>query len=174
MPRLARNALALTLASALLAIASAQAHAQADYQPAPNFAPHANPVEDLNRAIIAAGQSHRRIVLEIGGDWNKWCHRLDLFFEFHPELRAQRDQNYIWLKINVSGENQNRQFLAGYPRIADYPHLFVLNPDGRLISSEQLKPLEDGKDISPDRMKAFLEKWSLPHSAPAIVRQPRP
>lgn len=160
----------------MLAIASAQALAQAGdtYQPAPNFDPQANPIEDLNQAIIAAGQSHRRIVLEVGGDWNHWCQRLDLFFEFHPDLRALRDQNYIWLKVNVSSENQNREFLAGYPHIADYPHFFVLNPDGRLIASEQLKPLEQGKDLSPERMKAFLEKWSLPHSAPSIVRQTRP
>jgi hypothetical protein len=82
-------------------------------------------------------------------------------FDSHPDLKALRDKNYVWMKVNMSRENENKGFLSQYPSIPGYPHFFVLNPDGRFYHSQETSPLEDGfRSYNPDRMREFLIKWA--------------
>ena len=52
------------------------------------------------------------------------------------------------LKVNFSPENQNRSFLRRYPRIPGYPHIFVLESDGRFLHSQGTAELESGRSYS--------------------------
>jgi thiol:disulfide interchange protein len=126
-----------------------------------HFRPNRNPAADLKQAIAEAEQTHRRILLDVGGQWCIWCKYLDQFFDSHPDLKALRDKNYVWMKVNMSRENENKGFLSQYPSIPGYPHFFVLNPDGRFYHSQETRPLEDGfRSYNPDRMREFLIKWA--------------
>ena len=40
------------------------------------------------------------------------------------------------LKVNWSKENKNEALLSKWPKIDGYPHLFVLDADGRLVHSQ--------------------------------------
>jgi thiol:disulfide interchange protein len=162
----ANIALALFLVLLVLPAASGAQAAPDDSEPADTFDPHANPVADLNRAIAEAQQTHRRILLDVGGQWCVWCKYLDQFFDSHPDLKDLRDKNYVWVKINFSRDNENRQFLSQYPAISGYPHIFVLTSDGRFYHSQETRPLENGaKSYDPERTKDFLVKWAPPQES---------
>jgi thiol:disulfide interchange protein len=124
------------------------------------FDPKRNAEHDIQTAIREATRSHRRIMLDIGGEWCGWCRALDRFYAAHPDLMAYRQKNFVWLKVNFSPENENRQVLSRYPKIQGYPHLFVLDQDGKLLHSQDTAPLEEGKSYNLDRMFAFLKKWA--------------
>jgi thiol:disulfide interchange protein len=120
----------------------------------------ADPALELQKAVAVAKKSGKNILLDVGGEWCIWCHRLDAFFESNEDVSAFLLANYVPLKINMSKENENKEFLSQYPNIPGYPHLFVLDSSGKLLHSQDTGELEEGKGHSHDKVLAFLEKWS--------------
>src|SRR5205085_1417883 len=111
-------------------------------------------------AVAEAKRTHRRILLEVGGDWCIWCHRLEEFFEAHSDLTAGRDAAFVTVKVNFSDESKNEAFLSKYPTIPGYPHIFVLESDGTLLHSQDTGELEAGKSYDHSKLMAFLERWA--------------
>ena len=64
------------------------------------------------------------------------------------------------MKVNFSEENENKAFLAAYPEIKGYPHLFVLDADGKLLHSQFTGDLEKGKGYDRGKFFAFLKGWA--------------
>lgn len=123
------------------------------------FDPSRNPFDDLKSTVELAKNMNKRIILDIGGDWCVWCHRIDAFMNNTEEIKSLLDENFIVLKINVSKENKNEKFLAQYPAIEGYPHFFVLETDGSLLHSQNTGDLEKDKDYDSEKFISFLNKW---------------
>ena len=153
--------LALLLLMGLgLSALSAQTSNQAKYVPVLKYDPQRNADQDIRDAVIEAKRTHRRVLLEVGGEWCSWCHTLDNYFDAHADLTALRDRNFVTVKINFSEANQNREVLSRYPAIPGYPHLFVLDSDGKFLHSQDTSPLESQKSYSLERLVSFLSYWS--------------
>jgi thiol:disulfide interchange protein len=127
---------------------------------ADTFDPKADPVKDLAAAVVRARTTNRRIILDVGGEWCSWCHILDRFIAGHAELGAAIARDFVWLKINFSPENENTAFLAKYPRIEGYPHLYVLGQDGELLHSQNTADLELGSSYDLAKMQTFFATWA--------------
>ncbi|HLO31801.1 MAG TPA: thioredoxin family protein [Anaerolineales bacterium] len=122
-----------------------------------------NPAEDLKQAISVAQQEHKRIMLELGGDWCIWCKYMDDFYKSHPDILQFRADHYVLVKVNVSPENMNEKFLSPFPIAAGYPHIYILESDGAFLHSQNTEDLEDGADsYVPEVFMAFLQKWAPP------------
>ena len=109
--------------------------------------------------ITEAQKVNKRIILDVGGDWCIWCHRIDNFIEGNKDLSNLLHNNFVVVKINYSPENKNEQFLSRFPKIPGYPHFFVLNKNGKLIHSQDTGKLEKGKGYDKEKFIAFLKKW---------------
>jgi len=167
MRNLTRSLVAATVGGVVFGIA---AHAQsgaatsAAAQPTqatePKFDPARDADQDIRDAVAEARRTHRRVILDVGGEWCGWCHALDRYFVEHTDLMAMRTTSYVWLKVNYSPENKNERVLSRYPAIKGYPHLFVLGDDGALLQSQDTSLLEEGPSYNLDRMKTFLTKWA--------------
>lgn len=131
------------------------------------YDPQADPEADLARAVGEARASGRRILLEVGGDWCIWCHRLHDFVESHERVHDAWTRGFVTVDVNFSKENENRKFLRKYPRIPGYPHLFVLDSAGKLLHSENTGELEDGKSYSESALLEFLKRWAPPAQSAA-------
>jgi len=123
------------------------------------FDPARDAAADLQLAMAEARHSGRRIVLDVGGEWCPWCHRMDAFLHDDAQLHALRDAGYVWMKVNYSEENENAAFLSRFPEVKGYPHLFVLDADGKLLHSQFTGALEAGKSYDRDKFVAFLKAW---------------
>lgn len=123
------------------------------------FDPTEDPFEDLKVTVDEATKLNKRIILDVGGDWCVWCHRIDTFMHSTEEIESLLNEHFIILKINFSKENKNEKFLSQYPAIEGYPHFFVLEKDGSLLHSQNTGELEKDKDYDKDKFVAFLEKW---------------
>jgi thiol:disulfide interchange protein len=150
---------AVLILSVVLA-GSYQALGQSKYLPVTKYDPRRDAAEDISAAIREAQHDHKRILLEVGGDWCSWCHTLDRFFEANPNLLLQRDQNFVTVKINYSEENENKEVLSRYGPVESYPHLFVLERDGKLMLSKDTGALESGKSYDLKKLTAFLKEWA--------------
>jgi len=124
------------------------------------YNPRRDPDKDLAAATEEAKRSNRNIFVVVGGEWCSWCHTMDRFFHEHSDLTALRDKNYVVMKVSMSQENPNRTFLSRFPRIQGYPHIFILDANGKLIQSQSTGELEDGRSYSLRRFKTLLERFA--------------
>jgi thioredoxin-related protein len=127
----------------------------------PKFDPTKNPFEDLKSAVELATESNKRIILDVGGEWCIWCHRIDAFMHSTEEIKTILEENYVVVKVNFSKENKNEKFLSQYPVIEGYPHFFVLESDGKLLHSQNTGELEKDKDYDKEKFMTFLNKWKI-------------
>jgi thiol:disulfide interchange protein len=158
--------------SAKPAAASVKASEPDDSSDAEKFDPLRDPNTDLEDAIARAQKSGKRIILDVGGEWCVWCHYLDSFFAKNPDLLKQRDDNFVWVKVNMSEENENKAFLGKYPQAPGYPHLYVLDTDGTFLQSQDTSVLELGKSYDISKVAQFIKTWAPTNAtaAPAVVK----
>ena len=153
-------AILVTVAHMPVLVGAAQTEGQTKYAPVVKYDPQRDAAQDIRDAVNEAQRTHKRILLEVGGNWCSWCHTLDRFFETHSELTEFRDRNFVTLKINFSDENENKEVLSRYGEIAAYPHLFVVESDGKLLLSKDTGALESGKSYDLVKLTAFLKEWA--------------
>jgi thiol:disulfide interchange protein len=124
------------------------------------FDPTRNAAADVARAVELAKASGRRVLVDVGGEWCSWCHVMDAFFASDAEARAVRDASFVWVKVNWSPQNRNEAVLSRWPKVAGYPHLFVLGADGTLLHSQDTGDLEAGRGYDRATFIAFLRRWA--------------
>ncbi|MFT7078051.1 MAG: hypothetical protein ACJA0P_004078 [Planctomycetota bacterium] len=69
------------------------------------------------------------------------------------------ESEFVIMKVNMSNENKNEEFLGHYPSVPAYPHLFVLDSSGTFLHSQGTGELEEGKGYEEAMFVAFLDKW---------------
>ncbi len=121
------------------------------------FDPARDSFKDLKAAKAEAKRSGRRILLDVGGNWCPWCMKLHAFWDAQKELKAQRDQGFVFVLVNFSKDSKNEKFLAQFPKVKGYPHFFVLDSAGKLLQSQDTGVLEEGDGYSADKIAAFLK-----------------
>ncbi len=124
------------------------------------FDPKRDAQKDIDNAIIKAQKLNKRILLDVGGEWCIWCRRLDSLFANNPDLSKFMYDNYEVVKVNYSPENKNEKVLSHYPKIPGYPHIFILDKNGKLLRSEDTSLLESGKGHDKNKVMAFLKEWA--------------
>jgi len=124
------------------------------------FDPARDPYYDLKQAVLEAKKTNRNILLDVGGEWCIWCHRLDEFFEMNKDVSDLLKENFIVVKVNYSPENKNVNFLSKYPKVPGYPHFFVLNKKGKLIHSQNTGELELEKGYDHNKVVTFFKEWA--------------
>lgn len=126
------------------------------------FDPQRDAAADLATATAAARAQHKRVLVDVGGEWCSWCHILDRFVATNADVKKLVDENYVWLKLNWSPQNRNEAVLSRWPRIKGYPHLFVLDSDGQLVHSQDTGQLEARADYDKGKVLAFLRQQRAP------------
>jgi thioredoxin-related protein len=123
------------------------------------YDPARDPAADLAAAVELARATDKRILLQVGGDWCKWCHRLDDYVAAQPAVATAIGKNFIIMKVNSSDENRNEEFLSHYSKVLGYPHWFVLDRDGKLVHSQGTADLEAGDSYSQPALLQFVDQW---------------
>jgi thioredoxin-related protein len=127
----------------------------------------ADPDADLRKATLQAQQENKRILMEVGGEWCIWCHKIDQFMKADPQIMSLLNQHYVVLKVNFSRENKNEKFLSRFPKVPGYPHMFLLEKDGKLLKNQSTTDFESGKGYDSAKFIAFLKQWAPPAQSKA-------
>lgn len=125
------------------------------------FDPSRDAAADLTAGLKLATKERKRVLVDVGGNWCSWCHKLDKLFKSDAEIGKMLKEKYVIVKINFSPENENKRVLAKFPKISGYPHLFVLDANGKLLHSQDTGLLETGPAHDPVKVMDFLKKWAL-------------
>ncbi len=118
-----------------------------------------DPFKDANAALTLARETDRNVLIEIGGNWCTWCHKMDAFLLENPTVYKALHSKYVLLKINVSDSNENEDFMKSLPPVLGYPHMYVSTPAGKMLLSKDTAELQDNSGYSKDYWLGFLNKW---------------
>ena len=119
-----------------------------------------SPFVDSVAALTLAKATNRQVLIEIGGNWCSWCHKMDTFLTNNPDVYRTLHSNFVLLKINVSDSNENADFMAALPPVLGYPHMYVSNANGKMLLSKDTAELLAGSEYSREYWLTFLNEWS--------------
>jgi len=127
-----------------------------------------DPFQDAAAALTLAKETNRQVLIEIGGNWCTWCHKMDNFLAKNPEVYQALHSQYVLLKINVSDSNENNDFMESLPPVLGYPHMYVSTAQGKMLLSKDTAELLIDNNYSREQWLSFLSKWSVSSSVVTI------
>jgi len=140
----------------LLALASATAKsAGRDIYPDPSQAR-----ADLAAALKTAAATHRRVLLDFGGNWCGDCQVLDLYMH-DSKNQPLIDANFVVVHINIGRMDANLDIAERYqiPVEKGVPALAVLSETGRLLYSQKSGQFESMRRLEVSAVTSFLVQW---------------
>jgi thioredoxin 1 len=143
------------LIAALLLIAGTVFAATRDIYPDP-----AQAKTDLANALKQAAATHRRVLIDFGGNWCGDCQVLDIYFH-NPENRPILDANYVLVHINIGHMDENLDIAQRYgvPVNKGVPALAVLSDNGKLLFSQKSGEFEAMRRMQANSVTSFLVQW---------------
>ena len=115
---------------------------------------------DLAAALKTAAQTHKRILLDFGGDWCGDCQVLDLYFHDAKNLPIL-EANYVLVHVNIGHMDANVDIAEKYgiPLHRGVPALAVLSDTGALLYSQKSGEFEDMRHLESSALTSFLIQW---------------
>jgi len=148
----------LTLLVAFAFYADSARCAERDIYPAPEQAKI-----DLAAALQASAATHKRVILDFGGNWCPDCRVLDLYFH-DPANKPLLDADYILVHVNIGRMNENVDIAERYgiPLRKGVPALAVLGERGELLYSQKTGEFEAMRGMQSSAVTDFLVRWKRP------------
>jgi thiol:disulfide interchange protein len=124
---------------------------------------------DLATALQTAARSHKRILLDFGGNWCADCQVLNIYFH-DAKNRPILEANFVLVPINIGHMDANLDIAERYevPLSRGVPALAVLSDNGTLIYSQKGGEFEAMRRMESSAVTGFLVQWKpegLPCSA---------
>lgn len=115
---------------------------------------------DVAAALKQAAATHKRVIIDFGGNWCGDCQVLDIYFH-NPENRPILEANYILVHVNIGHMDENLDIAQRYgvPIEKGVPALAVLSDTGRLIYSQKSGEFEAMRRMQASSVTNFLVQW---------------
>ncbi|RKD98663.1 thioredoxin family protein [Marinifilum flexuosum] len=125
------------------------------------YNPNADAKRDITEAVAKAKKEGKHVLIQVGGNWCPWCIKMHRYLHNQEEINKLLNDNYVFLEVNYSKENKNKDVLMdlGYPQRFGFPVMLVLNAKGERIHTQNTGNLEKDKGYDFDRVKSFLYNW---------------
>jgi thiol:disulfide interchange protein len=115
---------------------------------------------DLAAALKTAAASHKRILLDFGGNWCGDCQVLDIYFH-DPANLPILEANFVLVHVNIGKEDANLDLAQQYevPLNKGVPALAVLSEQGKLLYSQKSGEFEAMRRMESSEVTKFLVQW---------------
>jgi thiol:disulfide interchange protein len=118
---------------------------------------------DLAAALAESAATHKRVILDFGGNWCTDCHVLDIYFH-DTANKPLLEANYILVHINVGRLDENLDIAERFqiPLRKGVPALAVLGEHGELLYSQRAGEFEAMRGMQSSAVTGFLLRWKQP------------
>ena len=126
------------------------------------YDPSDNAEVAIAKAVSKAANESKHVLLQIGGNWCRWCLAFDQKVSTVDTLKKEIDANYVVYHVNHSKENWNWEVLKtlDYPQRFGFPVFVILDGNSNRLHTQNSEYLEEGKGHSTDKILQFLKHWS--------------
>jgi thioredoxin-related protein len=123
----------------------------------PGYDAKADPQIALDRALVQAKASKKKVLVVAGGEWCIWCHYLESFIAKNKDVDDAIHHSFVTVKAYYGEGNKNTAFFSRLPKAVGYPHFWVISSDGKVLHSVNTATLEDGgKSYNKARFLKFI------------------
>ena len=115
---------------------------------------------DLAAALRTAAQTHKRIILDFGGNWCGDCQVLDLYFHNAQNLPIL-ESNFVLVHVNIGHMDINLDIASQFqvPLEKGVPAIAVLTDRGKLLYSQKGGEFESMRRMESSAVTTFLVQW---------------
>jgi thiol:disulfide interchange protein len=115
---------------------------------------------DIAAALRVAAQTHKRVLLDFGGDWCGDCQVLDLYFHDEKNRRIL-DAGFVLVHVNIGHMDANLDIAQKYqiPLERGVPAVAVLSDKGVLLFSQKTGEFEAMRRMESSAVTSFLVRW---------------
>jgi len=113
---------------------------------------------DIKAALAEAQRSHKRVIVDFGGDWCPDCQVLNIYFHQSPnaDLLAKY---FVRVNVNVGRMDANKEIAEGYGvPLKGVPALAVLDGSGKVVYAQN-REFADMRHLDSAALTAFLNQW---------------
>ncbi|HWM61538.1 MAG TPA: thioredoxin family protein [Rhizomicrobium sp.] len=122
----------------------------------------ANADTDVAATFARAQKSHKRVLIDLGGNWCGDCIILANFVKL-PEMRRFMETHYEEVSVDVGRFNRNLQIPARFgftKRLEGVPALLIATPDGKLVNGTDVFATADARSMTPQALADYLAKYA--------------
>jgi thiol-disulfide isomerase/thioredoxin len=122
----------------------------------------ANADAQVAAAFDRAKKSHKRVIIDLGGNWCGDCIILANFLEL-PEMHRFMHVNYEMTSVDVGRFNKNLQVPARFgftDRLKGVPTLIIATPDGKLVNGTDVFATSDARNMKPQAIADYFAKYA--------------
>ena len=150
-----KNLKLLSLAALLFLTVGTANSANREIYPAP-----AQAKADLATALKTAAATHKRVLLDFGGNWCGDCQVLDIYFHDAANLPIL-DANFVLVHVNIGHMDENQDIAKQYevPLDKGVPAIAVLSDKGELLYSQKNGQFEAMRRMESSSVTSFLVQW---------------
>ena len=115
---------------------------------------------DIAAALKNAAATHKRVLIDFGGNWCGDCHVLDIYFH-NAENLPILEANFVLVHVNIGHMDENVDMAQRYgvPLDKGVPALAVLSDKGKLLYSQKGGEFESMRRIESSAVTQFLVQW---------------
>lgn len=146
---------AMIVAAGFALAAAAANSADRDIYPDP-----AQARADVAAALKSAAATHKRVLLDFGGNWCGDCQVLDIYFH-NDANRPILESNFVLVHVNIGHMDENVDLAQKYkvPLERGVPALAVLSEYGKLLYSQRSGEFEAMRRMESSAVTQFLVQW---------------
>jgi len=116
--------------------------------------------KQVEEAFRTAKKTHRKVLLDFGGNWCPDCRILAGIFE-SPKVEAWAESQFVIVPINVGRMNTNLDIAAQYGvKIKAVPTVLIVTPEGKLLDPDGTEALGNARAMSPQAAIDLIGQWN--------------
>ena len=122
----------------------------------------ANADAQVAAAFARAQKSHKRVLIDLGGNWCGDCIILANFVKL-PEMHRFMEARYEEVSVDVGRFNRNLQIPARFgftKRLEGVPALLIATPDGKLVNGDNIFATADARNMTPQALADYLARYA--------------
>ncbi len=122
----------------------------------------ANADAAVTAAFAAAKAAHKRVLIDLGGNWCADCRILAGVMAL-PEMRRFLEAHYVVVSVDVGRFNRNLQVAARFgitQRLEGVPSVLIADSGGTLVNRDHIAALADARSMTPQAIADWLAEWA--------------
>jgi thiol-disulfide isomerase/thioredoxin len=122
----------------------------------------ANADAAVANAFARAKKSHKRVLIDLGGNWCGDCIVLANFMQL-PEMHRFVEKHYEEVSVDVGRFDRNLQVPARFgftKRLEGVPTVLIATPDGKLLNGDNVFATADARHMTPQALSDYLARYA--------------
>lgn len=116
--------------------------------------------DQVAQAFALAQKTHRKVLLDFGGNWCPDCKMLSGIFAL-PDAAQWLDSQFVVVPVNVGRINTNLDLAARYGvTIKAVPTVIIVTPDGHALNGDGSTALGNARSMSPQAVLDLISSWN--------------